>query len=241
MWQETGYDWRSLFSEGDARDCFLDLDAAVLRSAAWTTGGMWERWVDERGEATPQEGSWRCSLATAEGTVCGRVFVSKRALHMHQVRTQGGDHGKKSPLYAGVVCNQCPSCRTTFSSMVTTRQHVRYAWLRGHCKVSMTTFAWPLLQPPSLVCPLCDFSAASLPVLQDHIVAAHLPKPAPRVWVPQRRQAGNASYARLGSAASSSGGGGEGAGAAMAAGAGGGGDDRQQGGRRQEKPRAKTD
>ena len=177
-------DYMSLFREGDAREQFLILDAAVLR--VWWLHQKAEQTTtaaDEEGEVLYSE--FVCELEAEGGESCGKCFRSWQALRMHQTKTGGGEHGRISVFTQAVPTNQCPCCFSTFASRRTAINHLVAAYRAGRCAERRSWHNHGVTQP-TLECPHQDCAVAdpcpsfdTLAALNHHIAEQHLPQPLP--------------------------------------------------------------
>ena len=124
---------------------------------------------------------WCCEILSESGVPCGLRFRSKKALRCHQLRSRSHGHGLQTSIFASVITNSCPWCRSTLATTLIARKHAAAAMLSGHCRVDAGAFPWPISTPLSLQCRLCDDgdNYTSIDEFYDHAVAAHLPKPSP--------------------------------------------------------------
>ena len=124
---------------------------------------------------------WCCEILSESGIPCRLRFRSKKALRCHHLRSRSYGHGLQTSIFASVITNSCPWCRSTFATTLIARKHAAAAMLSGHCRVDACAFLWPISIPLSLQCRLCDDgdNYTSIDEIYDHAVAAHLPKPAP--------------------------------------------------------------
>ena len=173
-WEHYNFSWRSLLSEASLADTFEKLDASSLRTAALISDELWSRLVPQTKKAK-QDSEFTCPLPLSSGQICGQSFSTLQGLVCHQIRK--ADHQYRQPLQSMIKMNQCPACHSTFSSVMGAKQHARFSWARGYCRLSCSHFAWPLVVPSSLTCPLCDFMATDSSSFQAHALT-HLP-PAP--------------------------------------------------------------
>ena len=111
----------------------------------------------------------------------GYGFGQKKALRCHQLRSRSHGHGLQTSIFASVITNSCPWCRSTSATTLIARKHAAAAMLSGHCRVDAGTFPWPISPPMSLQCRLCDDgdNYTSVDEFYDHALAVHLPKPSP--------------------------------------------------------------
>ena len=154
----------------------------MLRAACWTMafGMKLEKHVNALcGEDCKVD--WCCEILSESGVPCGLRFRSKKALRCHQLRSRSHGHGLQTSIFASVITNSCPWCRSTFATTLIARKHAAAAMLSGHCRVDAGAFPWPISTPLSLQCRLCDDgdNYTSVDEFYDHAVAVHLPKPSP--------------------------------------------------------------
>eukprot|EP00974_Lingulodinium_polyedra_P097164 9417150-Lingulodinium_polyedra.AAC.1 len=84
-------------------------------------------------------------------------------------------HGIRRVLDLLIVTNQCPFCRTVFSSRQAVARHARGAVETGMCKAGLSTSLTTIIPPSHLGCPLCEEQCPDLSALQEH-VCQHLPE-----------------------------------------------------------------
>ena len=130
LWSDTGCSCIALHRDEVVRECFIALDVSILRGHFWHSKGSLQD-IDLEQIEKPHV----CGLKKADGSTCSQRFDTKPALSFHQRQARGGEHGLCSPLYTGVVANQCPWCGSTFSSRHTAVRHVQLAYTSGHCCV----------------------------------------------------------------------------------------------------------
>ena len=149
--------FQSLFvSQSEAWEALQRIDTSLLRAACWTmaSGMRLERHVKAQcGETCKFD--WCCEILSEYGVPCGSRFRSKKALRCHQLRSRLHGHGHQTSVFASVITNYCPWCRSTFVSTLIARKHAA-AMLSGHCRVDAGAFLWPISPFQSLQCRLCD-------------------------------------------------------------------------------------
>ena len=158
------------------------MDTSLLRAACWTmaSGVKLEKHVKAQcGEAGKVD--WCCEILSESGVPCGLRFRSKKALRCHQLRSRSYGHGLQTSIFASVITNSCPWCRSTFATTLIARKLAAAAMLSGHCRVDAGAFPWPISPPLSLQCRLCDDgdNYAFIDDFYDYAVALHLPEPSP--------------------------------------------------------------
>ena len=166
--------FQSLFvSQSEAWEALQRMDTSLLRAACWTmaSGMKLEKHVKAQcGEACKVD--WCCEIWSESGVPCGLRFRSKKALRCHQLRSRSHGHVLQTSIFASVITNSCPWCRSTFAATLLARKHAAAAMLSGHCTIST---------PLSLQCRLFDDgdNYTSVDEFYDHAVAVHLRKPSP--------------------------------------------------------------
>ena len=174
--------FQSLFvSQSEAWEALQRMDTSLLRAACWTmaSGMKLEKHVKA---LCGDDGKvdWCCEILSESGVPCGLRFRSKKkALRCHQLRSRSHGHGLQTSIFASVITNSCPWCRSTFATTLIARKHAAAGMLSGHCRVDAGAFPWPISTPLPLQCRLCDDgdNYTSVDEFYDHAVAAHLPKP----------------------------------------------------------------
>ena len=133
------------------------MDTSLLRAACWTmaSGMKLEKHVKALcGDDCKVD--WCCEILSESGIPCGLRFRSKKALRCHQLRSRSHGHGLQTSIFASVITNSCPWCRSTFATALIARKHAAAAMLSGHCRVDAGAFPWPISTLLSLQCRLCD-------------------------------------------------------------------------------------
>ena len=150
MWRERGCSWRAPLLEPEVGE-------ALTRSQ-----GPWAKRRQAAASSLVQSADFSCDLTLAPGTVCGKKFTTRQQLVMHQLRSRGGgEHGQQHPVFRCIHTNMCPVCRSTFSTPCIAKQHLYWAYIKGYCKVDLSTFSWPLRDPKCLQCSTCGQLASS--------------------------------------------------------------------------------
>ena len=135
--------------------------------------------------------SFKGSFTSESGTRCQFCSTTRRGLISHMVRA----HGFYDPVQRAVTTNECPWCRSNFSTRLDVQHHACSSFLHGFCRAGGSHVQTEIKQPLlPVVCPLCKIEVAnqesessSLPhaesvLLQfssvsenyDHIIRCHL-------------------------------------------------------------------
>ena len=150
--------FQALFvSQSEAWEALQRMDTSLLRAACWTmaSGMKLEKHVKALcGDDCKVD--WCCEILSESGIPCGLRFRSKKALRCHQLRSRSHEHGLQTSIFASVITNSCPWCRSTFATTLIARKHAAAAMWSGHCRVDAGAFLWPISTPLSLQCRLCD-------------------------------------------------------------------------------------
>ena len=65
----------------------------------------------------------------------GYDFGQKKALRCHQLRCRSHGHGLQTSIFASVITNSCPWCRSTFATTLIARKHAAAAMLSAILEV----------------------------------------------------------------------------------------------------------
>eukprot|EP00959_Pyramimonas_sp_CCMP1952_P236662 4945823-Pyramimonas_sp.AAC.1 len=152
-----------IFCETEVRKDFVKVDVGLLRAQdvqkPYKEGGLGKHSRREGGD-----GLWKCFFED-NGVCCPAAFESSRALSTHIQRVH-----HRTDVYASiVVTNQCPYCAEIFSSHQAAYRHV-IAKRAYPDRVSRCRYLGAVIEPKSLDCPLCEYSAQTLADLHRHIV-----------------------------------------------------------------------
>ena len=94
-----------------------------------------------------------CLDLIVNGSVCGQLFDSFKALQLHRANGTrfGGDHGALT-ITSLVLTNQCFNCRTILATRMSATQHVRNAYYFGFCRPGLAKFKCQLIPIENAIC-----------------------------------------------------------------------------------------
>ena len=192
---------RKLVVDEECRILFCNIDLQELRMRALydVECPVWQLAHLRDSTETETDRPFKCSFPLATGTKCQFCSTTMRGLIGHKV----GAHGFYDPVQRAVITNECPWCRSVFSTRLDAQHHACSSFLHGSCRTCGSTVHTVIRQPQLPVeCPLCKKTDAanheskslsrscdesSLPKFSsvsdyyDHIIRCHLSLPAPRV------------------------------------------------------------
>ena len=97
-----------------------------------------------------------CEIRVGEG-VCGKCFLSLRALAYHQRRATAQGHGLHHVTNLLVLDNACISCGALFPDRAQAARHLARSWRKGRCVKNNTREPYPQLPTlPYFQCSVCD-------------------------------------------------------------------------------------
>ena len=139
--------------------------------------------------------SFKCSFTPESGTRCQFCSTTRRGLISHMVRA----HGFYDPVQRAVITNECPWCRSIFSTRLDAQHHACSSFLHGFCRAGGSHVQTEIKQPLLPVeCPLCKIEEvanqesessslqqaesvllqfSSVSDFYDHIIRCHLSLP----------------------------------------------------------------
>ena len=161
----------------DFRDDFMRVDLAEFRSRFLGHEIPPPGWVEPPDDASEifvlpdehDEPVFTCDKKWDDGSCCNKQFSTYAQLRTHIVHTKGGEHGIRPFFATAAVTNICPWCRHRFASRESTKNHIRAAFLRGHCTGAGSAFNPDILFPKSLACPSCEHVCDTVDALLQHI------------------------------------------------------------------------
>ena len=185
LWSDADYSYKKLFHDPDVKDEFINIDAKILRQAAWATSSIssassWERFNYSKEQAdTNKELIFFCDCLTPAGKICNRGFSTYQQLRTHVTMTKPtglSTHGlsERNPIKICVLNNACQICRQTYSSRVGAQLHLAQCYVKGRCLKGRTHFDWAVHTPVlPHQCPFfdsCGFKGDNAEELAQHIL-----------------------------------------------------------------------
>ena len=175
----------------DLRDDFLRLDVTFFRRIPFgvaipppefqpSPGPLPQGLLIQNEENAEIDDKFSCTCLKADGEPCDAKFSTARGLAVHISNTQGGTHGAIPDYRKLTVTNQCVFCKHVFSSLRTTKNHIRHSLQAGRCTGQGSQTVFTPQPPKSLQCTFCHWQAAGLDALLDHL-AGHAQRPGVQV------------------------------------------------------------
>ena len=116
--------------------------------------------------------TFTCGDIRIDGSHCEATFSTYRELCVHR-RKATTTHDSPPHVQQLAVTNQCPFCSSSFSSLLSARQHVRHAVTYGACHVDRSYMPIPVKQVTDISCIVCNNSYANVDQYNWHVTLHH--------------------------------------------------------------------
>ena len=159
---------RKLVTDEECRTLFFDIDFGELRVRALYDAkcSVWQSAHHARPRGERDRLLLQMFLTSESGTRCQFNSTTRRGLISHMVKA----HGFYDPVQRAVITNECPWCRSIFSTRLDAQHHACSSFLHGFCRAGGSHVQTEIKQPLlPVVCPLCEIEGVAIKNLSHRL------------------------------------------------------------------------